>query len=329
MAPFFSVIVPVFQAEKTLDRCVRSVLEQSFQDFELILIDDGSTDDSGRLCDAYAAEDARIRVLHQSNSGVSRARNAGICLAAGTYLLFLDSDDALFPDALSGYANAAENGSMDVVIGALSVLEDGKEIRRIGSDRDFWEDHRIWDRICRNSEPFGYAGGKLIRRTLVREHSVFFDADMRSQEDLDFFLSAYSVCEKFCVSSRCGYAYHYAPSGRTPPTWDFIANQLKLLRLARERTQLSPEAENCVQKRILSLVYTSLYTAAEQGTFAEMLQRMEAVVGLKAFLAEISAKGEHGFVAKAFASGKYTRIEGYFAIRHRLRDLYRILRRKH
>lgn len=88
--PQVSIIVPVYNAEKTLDRCVSSILNQEYRDFELLLMDDGSTDGSGKICDAYAGKDARVRVFHKVNSGVSDTRNQGIAQARGEYLQFSD-----------------------------------------------------------------------------------------------------------------------------------------------------------------------------------------------------------------------------------------------
>lgn len=98
--PQISVIVPVYNVEKYIDRCVRSILGQSFYDFELILVDDGSPDNCPAICDAWAERDARISVIHQKNGGLSAARNSGIRIAGGEYLLFVDSDDVIHPDCL-------------------------------------------------------------------------------------------------------------------------------------------------------------------------------------------------------------------------------------
>ena len=97
--PAISVIVPVYQAEKLLPQCVDSVLAQTFSDWELLLIDDGSRDGSPALCDGYAARDPRVRVFHKPNGGVSTARNLGLEHAAGQCIAFLDADDAFAPDA--------------------------------------------------------------------------------------------------------------------------------------------------------------------------------------------------------------------------------------
>lgn len=95
-----SIIIPVFQVEETLASCVRSVLDQTFRDYEIILVDDGSTDSSPAICDRFAKEDRRIRVVHQSNKGQSAARNTGLQKAHGEYVTFIDSDDYIAPDTL-------------------------------------------------------------------------------------------------------------------------------------------------------------------------------------------------------------------------------------
>lgn len=100
-APLFSVIVPVYNRETTVDRCVDSVLRQQFDDFELIVVDDGSTDGTAAVLERY--QDGRVRILRQSNAGVSAARNAGAAMARGEYLVFLDSDDAADPDWLASF----------------------------------------------------------------------------------------------------------------------------------------------------------------------------------------------------------------------------------
>ena len=125
--PKISVIIPVYNAEKYLYRCIDSVLAQTYQDFELLLIDDGSKDSSGIICDEYAAKDARLRVFHKENGGVSDTRNYGLDLAHGKYLMFLDSDDFwLRNDVLEMLIGKAEENDLDIIRGEYSaMLEDG------------------------------------------------------------------------------------------------------------------------------------------------------------------------------------------------------------
>ena len=102
-SPYISIIVPVYNVEKYLERCLNSIKNQTFSDWECILIDDGSPDNSGKICDDYAARDKRIMVKHQKNGGVSKARNIGLGSATGEYVTFLDSDDWLDSNAFAIY----------------------------------------------------------------------------------------------------------------------------------------------------------------------------------------------------------------------------------
>lgn len=103
--PLLSVIVPVYKVEKYVERCLNSIIAQTFTNWECIIVDDGSPDNCGKICDEYAQRDSRIKVIHQQNGGLSIARNEGIKLAKGKYLTFIDSDDAIEPDTFLHYMN--------------------------------------------------------------------------------------------------------------------------------------------------------------------------------------------------------------------------------
>ena len=119
MSFLVSVIIPVYNSEKFLYRSVVSVLEQSYKNIELILVNDGSTDSSGKICDEFAQSDLRVKVIHQENKGVSVARNTAIKEANGDYITFLDSDDELFNDAIANLMNAATSSEADMAVGKL------------------------------------------------------------------------------------------------------------------------------------------------------------------------------------------------------------------
>lgn len=328
MKPYFSIIVPVYQAERTLERCVQSVLQQEYRNFQLILIDDGSTDGSAALCDGFASSDSRIHVIHQRNSGVSAARNAGISAACGEYLLFLDSDDALADNALSLYAQATLQSTVDVVIGSLRVIENNVETRVIGVPEHKQADVSLLEEICIHPNSYGYVIGKAFRRQIICDNSIFFNINMYSQEDMDFFLSICVYCNYFSLISKCTYNYYYVPAKRIPPTWDYISNQIKLLQAAQMRIPISSEAEFCVRERIYQLLYTALYCAVEEGHYSETLDKLLRVKGLTELLRSAPARGEHGFVIRNFAAGRYRTIRFYFALRNKIRDLVRLFRKR-
>ena len=122
--PVVSVIVPVYRVESFLSQCVDSILNQTFPDFELILVDDGSPDNCGSICEDYASKDSRVRVVHQKNGGLSAARNAGIDIARGRFLSFVDSDDAVSPHYLERLVAVAAETDATIVTGQFSIHAD-------------------------------------------------------------------------------------------------------------------------------------------------------------------------------------------------------------
>ena len=118
-----SVIVPVYNVEKYLADCVESILQQTFRDFELILIDDGSKDRSGEICDAFAETDDRIVVVHQDNQGQSKTRNYGVLISKGEYIVFVDSDDLIFPHYLETLYKESQNSGAELVICSLLKMQ--------------------------------------------------------------------------------------------------------------------------------------------------------------------------------------------------------------
>jgi glycosyltransferase involved in cell wall biosynthesis/DNA-binding MarR family transcriptional regulator len=189
MKPTVSIIVPVYNAEKLLHRCVDSILQQTYHDFELFLIDDGSTDGSGAICDAYASQDARVHVLHQKNAGVSAARNRALKKAQGTYLQFLDSDDWIIPDATRLLVRAAEDNACDLVVADFyRVVGD-----RVSHKGDIGETNVLTRaqyaaHMMDNPADFYYGvlWNKLYRSDIVRQHHLRMNPQIRWCEDFMF-----------------------------------------------------------------------------------------------------------------------------------------------
>lgn len=164
--PAITVIMPVYKVEKYLRRCIESVLSQTFHDWELILVDDGSPDTCGAICDEYANKDSRIIVIHQKNQGLSAARNTGIRAAKGSYLYFIDSDDFIPSDALEFEYNLAIAENVDFVIAGHSRVEpDGS----IHADTTRWPERATTEEVqlalLRDKLP-NFAWGRLSRRSL-------------------------------------------------------------------------------------------------------------------------------------------------------------------
>ena len=192
-----SIIIPVFNTIQYLPRCLESVLNQSFTDFELVLVDDGSTDGSGETCDAYAQKDSRIRVYHQENGGVSSARNLGLDHATGDWIYFVDSDDEVLPDGLQTLVNCISD-EVDIVMGGyVDVDENGvpfevnKRVDVILSKKQslvsLYGGYGSYYPYC------GYLWMRLLRRRVIQESHLLFNPAFAVKEDT-LFLTRY-VCK--------------------------------------------------------------------------------------------------------------------------------------
>lgn len=264
MNPAISIIVPIYNAEKTIQRSVESVLNQTHSSFELILIDDGSTDNSGKRCDDYSGIDGRIKVIHQENKGVSEARNAGVARASGQYVFFLDVDDELYPETLEKYIELVRSYDADVLLGSLEVVcETGKSI--IGFKNECGYEKNIWEDFCFDSRPFGYVIGKMYKSDIIR--GIQFNKNMISQEDLDYNLEVYNRCRSIVATPVAGYIYHYSSSQRAPQVFDYIKNQLKLYDYSEMNYQISKKAKKAVLERIAVLAYTALYNTTSKDEY--------------------------------------------------------------
>lgn len=189
MTPLVSIIVPVYNAEKTIGRCIDSILNQTYKRFELLLLDDGSSDASGEICDTYAEKDARIRVIHKENSGVSDTRNQGIAMAQGEYLQFLDSDDWITPDATGLFVRTATEHQCDMVISQFYRVI-GEHVSQKGAI----EEDGLMDRVAYANfmmqKPadfyYGVLWNKFYKRSIIEEHQLKMDCSISWCEDFMF-----------------------------------------------------------------------------------------------------------------------------------------------
>lgn len=208
-----SVIVPVFNAEPFLAECVESILNQHEATFEVVLVDDGSTDASGALCDGWAARDSRIRVFHQRNAGVSVARNVGLEVAAGGFVVFVDADDRLEPRALTILLERQRATGAEVVRGRMREIFDDSMPAAFSSGSGMFDPPR--DGILYIGESgakprlcfMGSVCACLINLDLVRRHDIKFDASLRRSQDSRFMATLASVVEKYAFVDELVYVY--------------------------------------------------------------------------------------------------------------------------
>ena len=203
MKGLISVIIPVYNTEKYLRRCIDSVLAQTYQDFELLLIDDGSKDSSGTICDEYAAKDARVRVFHKENGGVSSTRNLGLDHARGEWVTFVDSDDWISKDYLEEMMTHSDS---DLVIADFTVEGEGQWNEDLpvgkwqGNDLNRIIEGRIG--IARITAPWC----KLLKKSLIG-HNRFY-TELTTQEDSLFMFRYLCVIQNIQIIAQKGYHYN-------------------------------------------------------------------------------------------------------------------------
>ena len=234
--PIVTIIVPVYNDAVHLPKCVASILAQTFSDWELLLIDDGSQDESPALCDRFASQDTRIRALYQKNAGVSAARNLGLAEAEGSYLSFVDSDDWIEPAMLEDLLTEAEKSGADIVMcDAVTVYSDGRtepdtitqlpENRVIG--RADWSPALL-------REMAGAVWRCLYRTELVRRHNIRFPVGVKFSEDRIFNLYAMGHADRLSYLKT---AYYDRFVNTESAVHRFHADYFEACRLAHRATQ--------------------------------------------------------------------------------------------
>ncbi len=216
-SPTVSIIIPVYNIEKYLPRCLDSILRQDFKDFELILVDDGSKDSSGAMCEEYAGRDSRIRVIHQANGGISSGRNAGIDVAKGKYITFMDGDDWVADDCLSSLLFSMTEGVDLVVSKSQKCLESETTIYPKSSEVSVLAISTLnasafAERLAHYW--FDYIHSKLFRADIIRENSLrflkmkFSDGSVFFMEDTFFVMDYLAYCRNgIAFNDRVVYAY--------------------------------------------------------------------------------------------------------------------------
>lgn len=181
--PTFSIIVPVYKTEKYLNKCVSSILQQSYTDFELILVDDGSPDNCPQMCDNYQKQDPRIKVLHKQNGGVSSARNFGLTAATGEFIWFVDSDDCIESFSLQQLYDVQKEQKAD-----LYVFNNGA-VHELSSNNinEFFE--KYYFTYVLGFEPWN----KLYKRDIIQSYNLQFDTQETIGEDLLFNVNYYKA----------------------------------------------------------------------------------------------------------------------------------------
>ena len=226
-----SIIVPVYKVEPYLDQCVQSIVDQTYENLEIILVDDGSPDNCPAMCDAWAKKDDRVQVIHKENGGVSTARNTGLDTATGSYITFVDADDWLEPNAVEILLEQAVSTGADIVVGNYYFdYVDKRDSQPLTVERHIWKQNEIVhayirDRIRPEVHNKLYAGASI--------GDLRFDPSIGYGEDLLFNYYAFSKARVVAQTDVC--CYHYLQSsGNSSTTAYMTKNRAESYRVTAE-----------------------------------------------------------------------------------------------
>lgn len=202
-----TIIIPIYNLDKYLYRCLKSVQDQDYKDIEVILIDDGSTDKSKDICREFLNSDNRFKYFFQQNNGVSKARNYGIYQAQGTFLTFVDGDDYLEPDHISSMVHGMSNANVDVVISGRRIITANTENElMIASEEQF----RTQEELIKDSFSqlvYGYIWNKLYKTKIIKDNHIFFLESLSFAEDQVFNISYFKCSAGGFILDKATYNY--------------------------------------------------------------------------------------------------------------------------
>lgn len=294
--PLISIIVPVYNTEKYLPKCIESILSQTYTNYELILVDDGSSDRCPGICDEYADKDTRIKVIHKENGSVSSARNSGLSIAKGMFVMFMDSDDYYAQDhALQKLVQQQSEQDADLVCFSYSKEDANGHFSEVKINKGYYEDSSFESAMllafpglnCTpNKTEYLTVSvvNKVYKRKIINDNQLTFDETLRKAEDLIFNFSYLMVCKNIVNIDECLYVYRYTPGSimrtynapreigveRSVYIFSKILEQLKLYSVQEEKYK------NILSKRLIRIVIDS-----NESTYKNLRAPFEKIRAMK------------------------------------------------
>ena len=334
--PKVSIIMPLYNKEKYIGKTIDSVLEQTFSDYELIIINDGSTDSSMDIVAQYAAKDSRIKACSIQNGGVSNARNVGLGYASGDWIQFLDGDDTIDSDYLAKAAATAEKENVDILFSDFKKIDSAsKVVDEVKSyKKGLYTEAQLMDifmELQYKNGFFGFISNKLIRKSVIDEARAVFPTDIKLAEDLAFYVQIYkkiTSCYFLPVNS-----FFYLQTDENYMYKDDIdyRAQLRIQRDIRDwfiEQQYDQKYKEKLNSNISSYAYFIVFHDNERTH--NINKAFDDVVNNLSVYPSISEQGMSGFqkvVVKLLRKKKKKQLILLFKIRNGVRSLYRGLRK--
>lgn len=272
--PKISIIVPVYNAEKYLQRCIESILAQTFRDFELLLIDDGSKDNSGYICDEYAGKDERVKVWHKENGGVSAARNVGLDNAKSEWVTFSDSDDWVEEDWLVTFSENMKG--YDAVVTGFNFVT-SETIKPFVMDCHSDNPARVADYLNKERN-YGFLWCKCFKRSLIECQKLRFNEKLSFLEDEDFVCRYWSISESINVVPHITYNYWFPDYDDKYGKIDCFDVYLSLLTTS---TQFINYKHSASLDRYALCCHRCLLHSYQQHKYQEAFDRLKKIAGIK------------------------------------------------
>lgn len=330
--PQVSIIIPLYNKGGYISKTLESIAHQSYQNYEVIIVNDGSTDDGVEIVQQYAKNDGRIRIIHIPNSGVSKARNIGLKHAEGRWIQFLDGDDLIDAGYLTEAVALADSCEVDIFFSNFQMIDkDQNFIRSVSGEYKGIADSRtlcqLFIQLQYVNGFFGFIANKLIRRSLLKESNAEFPADIRLSEDLDFYAKLYPYVKKAYFASINSFYYRQTDENYMNDNNIDYFSQLKVQLDVKRwfvNSRYYEEYRKVIDQRICSYVYFTLFYSFEKGTSTE--KYFDSIVNNREIMESICPKYYKGlirWVLKAVEDGTYRNVFILLSGRERLRKIYR------
>lgn len=282
--PLVSIIVPVYNGEAHLERCLSSILLQTYPNFEAIVVDDGSEDKTMEICCRYSKADERIRIISQTKSGVSAARNTGIQQARGELLMFIDSDDCVTSEHLEKAVDLSGQTGVDLLVTGAVIKDQKSSSRSLQPEKEGLFESEIWELVAKDTELFGYVWNKVFKTDILRRNKLGFDQDLYSQEDLDFCIRYLEFCNLVALTKETTYIYHHEGGKREPDYQTYIRNCLNIISVANSFFQTKDDYLVPVKRRANKLFVVSLQDGLQDGTYCKRIENYKKWTELNSIL---------------------------------------------
>lgn len=330
--PEISVIIPVYNKRKYIETTLRSVLEQSFRDLEVIAVNDGSTDESLVVLNQMAEVDQRVRVIDIPNGGVSNARNVGLACARGQWIQFLDADDLLEPEYFSKVMDFLKENPVDILFSGFTMVDSNMNlIKEIALPEEGFKNQ---EQLCRsfiqyqyNNGFFGFISNKFFRHSLLERSGARFPVGTTLAEDLDFYARLYPAVEAAYFWSGKSFCYLQTETNYTHNVKIDYYSQLEIhldIKAWFQKSGLYLTYKDQLDSKIAQYAAYILFYAHEDGK--DLSEGFAFLRGRPEIMACIDPRYMNGFykmILLALKRGKLSAIKGIFAIRSGARSLYR------